>query len=298
MAKKIMTNSDFITRLLAFKNCKTLYCKGGIGQPLYKANQKRLIEQYAYNKNRRSMIESKDCNTFAADCCGLVKAVLWGWSGKTNSPYGGASYKSNEVPDVTEKGLIDLCADVSTDFTVIQPGEFVWLSGHCGVYIGDNLVVESTPAWTNGVLISGINGRAYEGRKRVWTKHGKLPWISYSGEVAPVQPEKPIEKNLDEKALEVYRGKYGNEPKRSQKLKAEGFTVEEIKTIQRKVNDLFKANTTVPKEEKKIIHTVKDGDNLTMLARMYGTTILAILKLNPNIINADKIYSGQKIRVK
>lgn len=293
MAKKIMTNSDFITRLLVFKNCKTLYCKGGIGQPLYKVNQKRLIEQYAYNKNRRSMIESKDCNTFAADCCGLVKAVLWGWSGKTNSPYGGASYKSNEVPDVTEKGLIDLCADVSTDFTVIQPGEFVWLSGHCGVYIGDNLVVESTPAWTNGVLISGINGRAYEGRKRVWTKHGKLPWISYEG-VAPVQPAK----NLDEVALLVYKGIYGNNPQRKEKLKAEGFTDAEIQTIQKKVDVLVKSNTTVPKSNTAIYYTVKADDSLTVIARRNGTTILAILKLNPQIKNADKIYTGQKIRVR
>ena len=225
---------------------------------------------------------------------------MWGWCGKTSAPYGGATYKSNEVPDVTEKGLIDLCVDVNTNFKTIQPGEFVWLPGHCGVYIGDDLVVESTPKWTNGVLISGINERVYEGRNRIWTKHGKLPWVSYE-EVAPVQPAEPIvpaKKNLDAVALDVYKGKYGNEPNRSKKLQAEGYSKEEIKKIQSKVDELANAGTTTPKKNSAIYYTVKSGDNLTAIARRNGTTVLAILKLNPQIKNANRIYIGQKIRVK
>lgn len=294
MAKVIMTDSRFLEIIMQLVNSKTLYCKGGIGQPLYKANQDRLINQYTYNKNRASQIRSKDKNTFAVDCVGMVKTVLWGWNGNTGATYGGAKYTSNGVPDVTEGGMLNLCYDVSTDFSKIKPGEFVWLQGHCGVYIGDNLVAESTPKWKNGAQLSGINGRSYEGRSRNWTKHGKLPWIEYSGQVAPVQQPK----NLDEIALMVYKGKYGNNPQRKEKLKAEGFTDAEIQTIQKKVNELGKANTTVPKNDAAIYYTVKAGDTLTAIARRNGTTILKILEMNKDIKDLNKIYVGQKIRVK
>ena len=289
----IMTNKQFIERLMQIINSKSLYCKGGIGQPLYPANQTRLINQYEYNKNRSAIIKACDKNTFAVDCVGMVKTVLWGWNGNTGSSYGGAKYKSNGVPDVTEGGMLELCNEISTDFSDIQVGEFVWLQGHCGVYIGNNMVAESTPKWKNGAQLSGINGKPVEGRIRTWKKHGKLPWISYSEEVAPVQPKK----NIDEVALLVYRGKYGNNPERKKKLQEEGYTATEITAIQKKVNELAAANTTTPKEIK-IIYTVVAGDNLTAIARRCGTTVLAILKLNPDIKNQNKIYIGQKIRVK
>ena len=295
MEKQIMTDSRFLEIIMQIVNSQTLYCKGGIGQPLYKANQDRLINQYAYNKNRASQIRSKDKNTFAVDCVGMVKTVLWGWNGNTGATYGGAKYTSNGVPDVTEGGMLNLCYDVSTDFSKIKPGEFVWIQGHCGVYIGDNLVAESTPKWKNGAQLSGINGRTYEGRSRNWTKHGKLPWIAYSGQVAPVQP---VTKNLDAVALDVYKGKYGNEPKRSQKLKAEGYTAAEIKKIRTKVDALCKGSTTVPKDDAAIYYTVKAGDTLTAIARRNGTTILKILEMNKDIKDPNKIYVGQKIRVK
>lgn len=45
-------------------------------------------------------------------------------------------------------------------------------------------------------------------------------------------------------------------------------------------------------------HTVKSGQNLTVIAKMYGTTINAILKMNPSITNKNVIKVGAKIRVK
>ena len=45
-------------------------------------------------------------------------------------------------------------------------------------------------------------------------------------------------------------------------------------------------------------HTVKTGQNLTVIAKMYGTTINAILKMNPSITNKNVIKVGAKIRVK
>ncbi|EOR24978.1 lysozyme [Niallia nealsonii AAU1] len=51
--------------------------------------------------------------------------------------------------------------------------------------------------------------------------------------------------------------------------------------------------TTKPKH-----HIVKNGENLTKIAKKYTTSVAAILELNPSIKNKDLIYPKQKIRVK
>lgn len=47
-----------------------------------------------------------------------------------------------------------------------------------------------------------------------------------------------------------------------------------------------------------VYHIVKKGENLTLIAKKYGTTVNNILKLNTNIKNANQIYVNQKIRIK
>ena len=62
----------------------------------------------------------------------------------------------------------------------IAVGEFLWMKGHCGVYIGNSKVVESAPKWANGVQVTALSARN-------WLKHGKLPYIIYNeGEVKDV----------------------------------------------------------------------------------------------------------------
>lgn len=51
-----------------------------------------------------------------------------------------------------------------------------------------------------------------------------------------------VKKSIDTAVKEVKAGKYGNEPERSKKLKAAGYTAAEIKDIQSKVNASAKAS--------------------------------------------------------
>ena len=168
----------------AAKNHKTLYVKGCWGAPMTEANKQRWMREQEYNRreDRAAAIKQADSDTFGFDCVCLIKGLLWGWDGSTDKPYGGAGYACNGVPDIGEDAMIDACADVSWDFTNIQVGEVVWMPGHIGVYIGDNLAVECTPIWEDGVQITACNCTKAGYKTRVWQKHGKLPYVTYEAE--------------------------------------------------------------------------------------------------------------------
>lgn len=55
---------------------------------------------------------------------------------------------------------------------------------------------------------------------------------------------------------------------------------------------------TSAKATKPEYYVVKNGDNLTKIAKKYKTSVGAILNLNPSIKNENLIYPKQKIRVK
>src|SRR5690606_36955448 len=44
-------------------------------------------------------------------------------------------------------------------------------------------------------------------------------------------------------------------------------------------------------------YVVKPGDSLSLIARANGTTIATLMRLNPDIDNANKIYPGQLLRL-
>lgn len=164
---------------------KTLYVMGCFGAPLKAEHKERYCKNCSYNKQpaRTAMIKAASADTFGFDCVCLIKGVLWGWSGNVNHGYGGAKYESNGVPDSDCNVIFDKCSGKTTDFSKIEIGEAVWLQGHIGVYIGDGLAVECTPSWKNGVQITAVANigtkAGYSSRR--WTKHGKLPYVTYEG---------------------------------------------------------------------------------------------------------------------
>ena len=65
----------------------------------------------------------------------------------------------------------------------MEVGEALWVKGHIGIYIGNGLAVECTPSWENKVQVTAVkNIGAKSGyNARTWTKHGKLPYVTYTG---------------------------------------------------------------------------------------------------------------------
>ena len=213
------------------QNYKTLYVNGAFGWPMTAKNKRRAINHSnskarAYNSQtaRKVKINAAGPDTFGMDCVCMIKALLWGWNGNQTKVYGGAVYKANDVPDIGADQMIKVCSGVSTDFSTIEVGAVVWLEGHIGVYIGDGLAVECTPRWKDGVQITAVHNigtkAGYNGRK--WTKHGKLPYVTYTGAAEKTDEEgytmtmrnlKRGSKGEDVRALQILlsgRGYNGN----------------------------------------------------------------------------------------
>ena len=167
----------FISALKLALSSKTLYVMGCFGAPMTEGNKERYKNNHSYNRQsaRRAMIDAADADTFGFDCVNLIKGILWGWDGDTSKTYGGAVYLSNGVPDVSANQMLNYCSEVA-DFTSrpVERGEFVWMDGHCGIYVGDGYVIECSPKWNNGVQMTELSARK-------WLKHGYLQFVDYSG---------------------------------------------------------------------------------------------------------------------
>ena len=183
----IYTVKQFFEKLELALKSNTVYGTGGFGACL---NNKNQLERYCKNTPELEKVireRAAKGDAFAFDCVGLIKGILWGWNANTSSIYGGAEYKSNGVPDTGCSGMLSRCSDVSSDFSKIIPGELLYMDGHVGIYAGDGMAYECTSAWDKKVQKVECWNVKKTGRGRKWEKHGKLPWIDYSGVIEPLK---------------------------------------------------------------------------------------------------------------
>lgn len=224
---------DFCKRLISCAtDYNTMYVSGCFGAPLIPLTIERYINKNSYNKKIENLIRkcAKDYDehgkiTFGFDCVCLVKGILWGWYGNEKHIYGGAVYKKNDIPDFGVNSLSTYCTGWSNNFDKIIPGEIVWLSGHCGVYVGNGNVVECTPKWDNKVQIRKLSDRK-------WTRHGKLNFVNYNNYTATDYL----------KCKRIFLGTYTPSAEEFEKLDIDGdgeITARDYLMIKRIVNGTF-----------------------------------------------------------
>lgn len=216
---------------------KTVYAWGMFGSVITKETVAAKAKQYPkwYTKNKIASVFTpiyrNGALVWGFDCVGLIKAVLWGWNGDTGKTYGGAIYASGGIPDLSADKMIGVCSGVNGDFSDISVGEFLWMKGHCGIYIGNGKVVESTPKWNNGVQVTPLSARR-------WLKHGKLPYVEYEGKGTAEEANTIVLIRLSE----LRKGSTGREVKTLQRLlKALGYKGSDGKVLA--IDGDFGANT-------------------------------------------------------
>lgn len=254
--------------------------------------------------------------SFSWDCWNLwPKSLVWGWWENKTVGYYAAYNASTGLGDWGGAKIMSCCTETSSDFTKLVPGEFLLSTddGHAGAYIGEFIinskcynVVECTTKWGGGVIFSycSTTGGRYkykDGEKASigWGAHGKLPWIDYSEQPEPPTPPTPPEEPI---YYTVIRGDA------LYKIAAKfSVTIADLVKWNKISNPnliyvgqkliVGWTNTPVPPEPQKVYYTVKRGDNLTKIAKMYDTTVSQLVAWN-NIKNPNVIYTGQVLRVK
>lgn len=101
---------------------------------------------------------------------------------------------------------------------------------------------------------------------------------------------KPQPKPIDQIADEVIAGQWGNGADRKKRLTDAGY---DYNAVQNAVNKKMGAK----KQPAHVYYVVKRGDTLSGIASKYGTTWQKLQSMN-GIRNPNKIYAGQRIRVK
>lgn len=130
-----------------------------------------------------------------------------------------------------------------------------------------------------------------------YTSKGKLSGISGNVDMNYYLGNSIIVENVDnfvenrksdeQIANEVIEGKWSNGEERKQKLISAGYSYSKIQQlVNQKLSSVGKS-----------YYIVKKGDNLSKIARIYGTTVNQLVKWN-NIKNPNLIFPNQKLRVK
>lgn len=114
-------------------------------------------------------------------------------------------------------------------------------------------------------------------------------WDKYAGKSAATSTA-PVRKSNEVIAQEVINGAWGNGEDRKKRLTDAGYNYDAVQNI---VNQKMAAKN----QPAHVYYVVKRGDTLSGIASKYGTTYQRLAQIN-GIADPNKIYPGQKIRVK
>lgn len=145
--------------------------------------------------------------------------------------------------------------------------------------------------YTSRGRVAGYNGDVdlnnFYGDAEVWRKYA----TSSKTTPKPADPEPtPTKKTNEQLAEEVLEGKWDNGEARKKKLTEAGYDYQAVQ-------DIVNKKLGINKEPAVEYYTVVKGDNLTKIAKKYGTTVNQLVSWN-GIKNKNLIYAGQKLRVR
>lgn len=184
----------------------------------------------------------------------------------------------------------------SFDWSSVVAGDYgLWVAdyGANTGYEGTKPAVKWWPfyilwQYTSKGRVSGYNANVdlnnFYGDAEVWRKYAT------SSSTATKPAPAPVKKTNEELANEVLEGKWDNGEARKKKLTEAGYDYQAVQ-------DLVNKKLGINKDPAVEYYTVVKGDNLTKIAKKFGTTVNQLVSWN-NIQNKNLIYAGQKLRVR
>ena len=148
--------------------------------------------------------------------------------------------------------------------------------------------------YTSVGRISGYDGNVdmnfFSGDQTAWDKYAQSTAAPTPAPEPAPAPEDPydISKLTNEQIADIILGDYNSYGDDDDRRRALGDRYQAVQDI---INERLYGK---PSAE---YYTVKKGDNLTKIAKKYGTTVNQLVAWN-NIANPNLIYPGQKLRVK
>lgn len=127
--------------------------------------------------------------------------------------------------------------------------------------------------------VNGINGNTD-------TNYMYRDLIAQIGNKTPSTPTNT--KSIEELAIEVINGQWGNGNDRKSSLQNAGY---DYNAVQNRVNELLNVNNSTS-----TTYTVKSGDTLSGIASKFGTTYQELAQIN-RIADPNKIYVGQVLKI-
>lgn len=127
--------------------------------------------------------------------------------------------------------------------------------------------------------VNGINGNTD-------TNYMYRDLITEIGNKTPSTPT--ATKSIEELAVEVINGQWGNGDSRKSALQNAGY---DYNAVQNRVNELLNVNNSTS-----TTYTVQSGDTLSGIANKFGTTYQKLAEIN-GISNPNKIYAGQVLKI-
>ena len=145
--------------------------------------------------------------------------------------------------------------------------------------------------YTSRGRVAGYNGNVdlnnFYGDAETWRKYATS---DSNPAPAPTPAPEPAKKTNEQLADEVLEGKWDNGEARKKKLTEAGYDYQAVQ-------DIVNKKLGVSNQPKVEYYTVQKGDNLTKIAKKYGTTVNQLVSWN-GIKNKNLIYAGQKLRVR
>lgn len=172
--------------------------------------------------------------------------------------------------------------------------------------IGDD-IKNKYSVWVAHVGKDGatLKSTSYKGKKDIWQYSWKGKIDGISGDVdldhcyldldsaKKAETKAEARKTVAELAKEVIAGKWGNGADRKKALTDAGY---DYTAVQTEVNKLMKTTT-----KQATVHTVRQGDTLSALAKKYGTDVITIVNNNKKTyprISPNYIVVGWKLAIK